>query len=361
MNALRHIKAPLSPNSLPQAGERGKVSLRKFLIEQPAGRIALAIALSLLIHAVLLFGPNLVELQPVEALLPPLTAKLEPLPAVKPAPKPKPPVRHKRKPELPPAPLAAATISQPDTPAVPEEAAPPVEEVAPPAEKAPVAEEAPPAHPLPKHAQLNFIIYKGTDFPVGQAHHRLEIKDDNSYTLQVGINTTGIIRLFKTFAMDQQSSGTISAAGLRPDEFSEGRVSDRGKQTLNARFDWQNKQLNFANGNQAVLPEHAQDVLSFLYQLSQLPLDQATISMYISNGKKLDKYELAVGEEEYILTRNGKMRALPLRRVRQPGEEGLEIWLGLEYRLLPIQIRSIDRNGEIAGQMTVSDIRVSEE
>lgn len=335
------------------------MSAVRLIFKTSTGRIALAAALSLLIHAVLLFGPHLVELQPVEALLPPLTARLEPLPAVKPAPRPKtrPHVPAKRKTVLPPAPVAAVTT--PDTSPAPEAA--PAEEVQPPAEEAPVAEVAQPAHPLPKHAQLNFIIYKGTDFPVGQAHHRLEITDDNRYTLQVGINTTGFISLFKTFAMDQQSSGTISAAGLRPDMFSEGRVSDRGKQTLNARFDWQNKQLDFASGNRAVLPEHAQDVLSFLYQLSQLPLDQATIPMYISNGKKLDKYELAVGEEEYILTRTGKMRALPLRRVRQPGEEGLEIWLGLEYRLLPVQIRSIDRNGEIAGQMTISDIRVSDE
>ncbi|MDO8208456.1 MAG: DUF3108 domain-containing protein [Gallionella sp.] len=359
MSAFRLIKAPLSPNSLPQAGERGKVSLREFLIEQPAVRIALAAALSLLIHAALLFGPNLIELQPVEALLPPLTARLEPLPAVKPAPKPKPHVPTKRKTVLPPAPMAAVTTSLPDTSPAPQEVAPPVEEVQ--APQAAVTEEAQPAHPLPKHAQLNFTIYKGTDFPVGQARHRLKINDDNSYILQVGINTTGLASLFKTFAMDQQSSGTTSAAGLQPDEFSEGRISDKGEQTLSARFDWQNKQLDFSNGNHAVLPEHAQDVLSFLYQLSQLPLDQATVSMYISNGKKLDKYELAVGEEEYILTRTGKMRALPLRRVRQPGEEGLEIWLGLEYRLLPVQIRSINRNGEIAGQMTISEIRVSEE
>lgn len=341
------------------------MSAVRLIFKTSTGRIALAVTLSLLIHAALLFGPNLVELQPVEALLPPLTARLEPLPVIKPAPRPKPHVPAKRKTALPPAPIPDVTShdiqaspEQESTPQV-EEAAPPVEEVLPPA--APVVEEVPPAHPLPKHAQLNFIIYKGADFPVGQARHRLEIKDDNSYTLKVGINTTGFVSLFKTFAMDQQSSGTISAAGLRPDIFSEGRVSDRGKQTLNARFDWQNKQLNFAGGNQAVLPEHAQDVLSFLYQLSQLPLDQATISMYISNGKKLDQYELAVGEEEYILTRTGKIRALPLRRVRQPGEEGLEIWLGLEYRLLPVQIRSIDRNGEIAGQMTISDIRVSDE
>lgn len=340
MNALRHI------------------------IKQPAGRIALAIALSLLIHAVLLFGPNLIELKPVETPLPPLTAKLEPLPAVKPAPKPKPKphVPAKRKTVLPPAPVVTETPPAPEQVAPPtEQAAPPVEEAAPPAEKIPVAEEASPAHPLPKHAQLTFIVYKGTSFQVGEARHRLEINDDKIYTLQVGMNTTGIASLFKTFELNQQSRGKVSAQGLRPDEFSENKLTAKGKQTLSARFDWDNKQLAFSSGNNTALPEGAQDLLSFLYQFSQMELSQTTLTMHVSNGRKLESYQLEVGSEEEIQTPLGKLRALPLRKINAPGEEGLEIWLGLEYRLLPIQIRSIDRNGEIAGQMTISDIRVSEE
>ncbi|MFA6970640.1 MAG: DUF3108 domain-containing protein [Gallionella sp.] len=335
--------------------------------KQPAGRIVLAIVLSLMVHVVLLFGPNLIELSPVETPLPPLTARLEPLPkiTVKPAHKPKPHVPKKSKTALPPAPPTAVATGLPETPpatetALASEAVAPVERV-PAAGEVAATEEAPPAHPLPKHAQLTFMVYKGTDFPVGQARHQLNINDDKSYTLRADTNTIGLASLIKTFEMNQQSSGTVGASGLRPDEFSEGRMSDEGKQALTAKFDWQNKHLAFSSGNNSALPEHAQDILSFMYQLSQLPLDQAIIPMYISNGKKLEKYELTVGKEEDIMTRNGKMRALPLRKVHQPGEEGLEIWLGMEYRLLPVQIRSIDRNGEIAGQMTISDIRVSQE
>jgi hypothetical protein len=196
---------------------------------------------------------------------------------------------------------------------------------------------------------------------VGEARHRLEINDDHRYTLQVGMNTTGIASIFKTFELSQQSSGTVSATGLRPQEFTENKLTSKGKQALSAQFDWQARQLSFSNGTQSALPEQAQDILSFLYQFSQLPLDQATLAMHVSNGKKLENYQLAVGEEEEIQTRLGKLRALALRKIHAPGEEGLEIWLGLEYRLLPVQIRQIDRNGEIAGQMVISEIRVSEE
>lgn len=324
----------------------------------PAGRIALAIAASALVHAIVLLAP-LVKLPPVETPLPPLTARLEPLPQItaKPAPPRKPKPRPaqpapEKAPSLEPAeniPAEALTIdAEPRQPAADEQAGK-------------VTEEIRPAHPLPKHAQLIFVAYKGTDLPIGEARHRLDIGDDKSYTLRVGMNTTGLASLFKTFESDQQSSGILTAQGLRPGKFSETKNSSKGKEALEAKFAWEEKVLSFSNGNSMPLPEHTQDIISFLYQLSQLPLDKGTLPIYISNGKKLERYELAVGEEEMIQTRLGRLHALPLRKIHAQGEEGLDVWLGLEYRLLPVKIRMIDRSGQIAGELVVSEIRVADE
>jgi hypothetical protein len=321
------------------------------------GRIALAIALSALAHAIALFAP-LVKLPPAQAPLPPLIAKLEPLPkiAAKPAPrKPKPKPR-----PSPPAPAESA--DQPaesvatEEPQIDAEPQPPAAE-----EPAKAAEETRPAHPLPKHAQLTFTAYKGADFAVGEMRHRLEIGDGKSYTLQVGMNTTGLASLFKSYESNQQSSGTLTAQGLRPAKYSETRNSSKGKEAFEATFLWEEKVLSFSNGNSMPLPDQAQDIVSFLYQLSQLPLDKGALPIYISNGKKLERYELSIGEEEMIQTGIGRLRALPLRKSRLQGEEGLDVWLGLEYRLLPVKIRMLDRMGQIAGEMVVSDIRVADE
>ncbi|HEU0234593.1 MAG TPA: DUF3108 domain-containing protein [Gallionella sp.] len=326
------------------------------------GKIALAIALSALVHAIVLFAP-LVKLPPVEAPLPPLTAKLEPLPKIDA--QPAPPRKPKRKPrpaplvpkEAPPDNQPAESVST-EAPQIDHEPQQPqaIDETA-----NKTVEEARPAHPLPKHAQLTFIAYKGTDFAIGEARHRLEIGDDKSYTLRVGMNTTGLASIFKTYESDQQSSGTLTAQGLRPNEFSETKNTSKGKESLEAKFAWEEKVLSFSNGHSTPLPEQAQDVVSFLYQLSQLTLDNGAISMYISNGKKLERYELTVGEEEMIQTRLGRLRALPLHKVHAQGEEGLDIWLGLEYRLLPVKLRMFDRSGQIAGEMVISEIRVSDE
>jgi len=222
-------------------------------------------------------------------------------------------------------------------------------------------EEARPAHPLPKHAQLTFVAYTGTDFKIGEARHILEIGDDKSYTLRVGMNTTGLASIFKTYESEHRSSGTLTPQGLRPNEFSETKNTSKGKESLEAKFSWEEKVLSFSNGNSMPLPEQAQDVVSFIYQLSQLPLDNGAIAMYISNGKKLERYEFTIGEEEMIQTRLGRLRALPLHKVHAQGEEGLDIWLGLEYRLLPVKLRMFDRKGQIAGEMVISEILVSDE
>ncbi len=344
--------------------------LLRQILKHPAGRVALAIALSLLIHATLLIGPDLIRTAPVEAPLPPLTARLEPLPTRKPAPEPVRKKVHKPKPAKIIHPEKSVTVVSRPVETAPEIPAPAVDTASGvgAAESQPASavaqtepdEHAVSAHPLPMHAQLTFTVKKGVNFPVGEARHTLDIDDKQHYTLQTNIRTVGLASLFKTFDMNQKSSGTISAQGLRPDEYSEGRTSDKGVQALTAKFDWAGKTLTFSGGAASPLPAQSQDMLSFLYQLSQLPLDQAIVSIYISNGKKLEKYDLAVGAEEDILTKNGQLRALPLRKIHAPGEEGLEVWLGMEYRLLPVKIRQIDRHGEIAGEMVITDIRVSE-
>ncbi len=330
------------------------------------GRAALAIALSVLIHAIVLLVPQ-VRLPSGEA-PPPLTAKLEPLPqiAAKPAAFKKPKAKPRSAPYMPeksPPGNKPAENTQTEEPQI----APSPQIVPGPQSLAiddtpdKMLEETRPAHPFPKHAQLTFIAYQGTAFRIGEARHRLEIGNDKSYTLRVGMNTTGLASIFKAFESDQQSSGILTAQGLRPVKFSETRNTSKGKESFEAKFSWEEKLLSFSNGNSAPLPEQTQDIISFLYQLPQLELGKGTIPVHISNGKKLESYELVAGEEEAIQSGLGELRALPLRKIHAQGEEGLDIWLGLEYRLLPVKIRMIDRAGQIAGEMVISEIRVADE
>lgn len=326
----------------------------KLLPRTATARISLAIGLSFLLHSVVMFSP-LVELPRTEVPLPPLTAKLEPLPKI--AVKPKKPNPGPKSTETPPRPSDRATQENQTAEAVQEspriDAEPPAKEATP--------EPASPHPLLPKRAQLTFNAYQGEGgLQLGTATHRLDIEQGH-YVLKTVTQTTGIASLFKSYLLTQTSRGEAGAQGLRPLVYSEDKKLSGGTQSLSAEFDWTGLKLRFSHGGETALPEHGQDIVSFLYQLSQLPLDKGMVPLSISNGKKLERYELQVGEEEYLQTHLGRLRALPLRKMHGAGEEGLDIWLGLEYRLLPVKIRQIDRNGKTAGEMVISEILVSDE
>ncbi len=333
------------------------------LPKSPLARITLAIALSVVIHLLLIFTP-MIKLPPADVPLPPLQAKLEPLPKLAPpaptqkktAPKPKPvaPVAPTLPLITPASEVAAASAVTP----VPEAAA---SEVIP----APVidsakTEDAQLAHPLPKTAQLTFDVYKGTDFRVGEARLRLDIAEDRSYVLNVSANTTGIVSVFKKFDLIQTSTGILAEHGLRPNLYSEIRLTGDGQETRSVAFDWPEKTLNFSSGGSASLPDGSQDILSFMFQFSQL-VWHSNVVMNISNGKKLERYEIALGKEQTLDTRMGKLRAIPFSKVHAPGEEGLDIWLAVEYRLLPVKISKINRDGQVDSELVISDIRVADQ
>lgn len=339
------------------------------------GRVGLTLVVSLVVHLALIWLPWLDVPPPPEPELPPLTAKLVALPKqpvampVKPAPRPAPPT-----PVAPKAPVVEemAAVSSVEV-ASNVEAIPSVaaasevlavssvvaasDVVAP---SVPV--EIPPSfdHPaLPKHAQLRFLIFKGKDFQVGEAKHRLEL-DGDRYTLKVSMSTTGIVSLFKVYDSEQVSTGTLDAQGLRPDSFTENKRTGKGKESFGVKFNWAEHQLEFSSGSNVALPAHTQDLMSALYQVSQLNLSQGKVVVPVTNGRRLEKYEFEVGAEQPLPSRLGVLRALPLRKIRAEGGEGLEIWLALEYRLLPIKFTQTDRAGQISAEMVIDDILVSD-
>lgn len=339
------------------------------LPKQPAGRITLAIILSLLAHAIALFAP-LVNLPLREVPRPPILARLELLPkmdmqlrppeiAAKPAPikkkkfKPKQiPAPDPVKPEVRPDPQKSdeQPVGEPDIAAGPQQPA-----------VVAVTEEVGTAHPTLPNARLTFAIYKGAGgFQVGESRHKLEIKDRH-YTLTATTEPDGIARVFKDYRLMQTSHGTLTRQGIQPDRFSEDKSGSQGTQSLSADFDWDAKTLSFSGGNKAELFAQTQDILSFLYQFSQLSLQTEIVTISISNGKKLERYDFEVGAEELIDTRFGQLRTVKLRKMHVTGEEGTEIWLGIDYRLLPVKIRHIDRAGEISGEMLISEIYVADE
>lgn len=339
-----------------------------FRLDTPLRRIAFAIGISLLLHGLALWGPS-VHLPRSKSSLTTLTARLEALPTAAPV-KFKQKSKQKRKAKPIPQKIAPEPIAEPIAepmvePVAQPEASPPDTQLAASAPEetetlASEAEKAVERPPLPRHAQLTFAINKGTgNFRVGEAIHTLEI-ENGRYMLKAVTRTVGLVKLFKSYELNQYSNGSYGKYGLQPELFTDQRKDRLGTQQNVVELDRTEQRARFSRGGEVPLPPDTQDILSVMYQFP--PLKGVEIaSVHVSNGRKIEQYEFEIATEEEVDTSIGKLLAVRLRKIHAPNEEGLEIWLAREYRLFPVKMRFIERNGEVAAEAVITDIRVSEE
>lgn len=329
-----------------------------------ARKLGWFVALSVCAHLWLLYGVPF-ELPRFKPAPPALQARLlpaDPLPPVLPRAQSKPapgPTTASGVPSLPPVdtPDFAAPRSAPE-PAAPEApAAPPV------AGTKPVALPAPPlARRLPRKGEISYVLYFGNDkLAVGQTTQSWELSGDR-YHLTSLSETTGLAALFSRQRIAYESHGRLTADGLKPERFTNERVRFGSSEKASADFDWAKATVAIGNPPRSITaPADAQDLVSFMYQLGLLPLTPGRIELPITNGWKLERYELDIGSEEIVETPFRALRAVPVKQVRRAGQETIELWLAPAYRWLPVRIRFFNREGEPAGEQVVNDIRVSED
>ncbi len=214
---------------------------------------------------------------------------------------------------------------------------------------------------LPPQGEISYSLYYGAQrFEVGRTVQRWEITGDR-YHLSSFSETGGLARLFVSQSFAFESRGDLTATGLRPESFSTRRTRSGTAEEARAEFDWTT--MNVAIGNPAhsiALPPAAQDVVSFMYQLSLMRLTPGRIELPITNGWKMELRKFDVGAEEDLKTVGmGTLRVLPIRQVRQKDEESMDLWLAPDYKLLPVRIVFFNRQGEASGEQLVNKITVS--
>ena len=306
--------------------------------------LLLAFAASLGLHAAVLFGTQIENVEPEPT---PILAEMRPL--ERPPPEPEaPPAKPRRsaKPKAKPAPLATDRPAENALPVVPHEPEAEADTASSDAPEATVEAEPPAptpvatAHKIPEHGRVNYRVDRGDQgFEIGTARHVWQIADGR-YRIESKLETTGLVRLFKTVQIEMVSRGELTAEGLRPDDFV---VRRNGTVRERAAFDWQ--QMTVRIGDQAPQPvdRGAQDLLSFNYQLGFLSQVQEGTVLSLATGKKYGQYRLEVLGDEVLELPAGTMRTLHLRA---PGANTTELWLAYDYLMLPVKIRHLDPQGD---------------
>ncbi len=315
--------------------------------------LIIAFAASLGLHAVALFGPEFDLSTEPEAQV--IVAEIRPLPPpqarVDTAPKAEKPVRPKA-----PRRKVQAQANQVPAPSLPEETpaaqapelaaaaaheALPEPPAAEPGATPPEPESAPAEPRLPPRGLIRYRVDRGdSNFEIGYAQEEWEIADGH-YRLQSVVESTGLVRLFKSIRIEMESRGLINDQGLRPDSFV---IRRNGKESgEQAGFDWDNMKVRVGERPEQVLAYGAQDLLSFNFQLGFLPYLGAGSALPIATGKKYGVYRLEVIGDEEIEVPAGTLRTVHLRA---PGDNTTELWLAYDYLLLPVKIRHVDVKGD---------------
>ena len=214
--------------------------------------------------------------------------------------------------------------------------------------------------PLPKHAMLRFSVYLGqSGIKVGESVHTLDIIDGH-YTLKADAHTTGLVDVFKTYQIEQTSSGTATPQILKPETFTEIITQNNVKETNRGDFDWASHKIHFSNGTEASLPARALDILSTLYQFPPLRKDDEIMTIDIATGKDIETFRFQVDFDKSLKTAMGILETVHFRRLHKANQEGLEIWFAQAYRLLPVKVRHLDSDGKIDGEAIITEIRISD-
>ena len=339
--------------------------------------LAAALAASLALHAAVFVSlpsaPRWAQSPPEQPftaqLLPPPAAPLPaPEPKRPPAPKPK-PVVHKPAPRArhvphrtpakapPPVPhLLAAATPEPALPAIPPpapEAPPQPPAVAQPPDDvalaepiipwmAPLPEPAPEPKPfpmegLPKHLSIDYQLSSG---PL-RAHASYQWqRDGDSYRIVGEGQAVGLFRIFEDRTIVQESEGTITHAGLRPERFVEKGAGDHE----GVEFDWLKHQVTLEHGTSrktAPLGDDTVDWLTMIFQLAHTPprTQGETLSLRVYTQRKLYDFGLKVVGVEQIRIPLGTVRALHLRHVDAQDGQPMDVWLGIDQHYLPVKMR----------------------
>jgi len=345
---------------------------------KPQHRLPLCLALSAALHGALMaLGPDYTldhghPAPPLDVVLAPAEPPAPPPPRPAPVVKPHVAPRPQRIPIVTPAVQAPGeAIAVEPAPAAPPPA-PAQAAVEPPQQAQAEAPAAPPAPPapepravrsLPRTGRIVYALSYGADkFEIGKAVSTWEV-DDHHYRLSSAHETTGLAALFRPYQWKQESTGTITPDGLRPETFSMSRGAS-GEQQTKAVLEWTEGTLTLYDGtrsNTVGLQPDTQDLLSFAFQLALTRIEPGTLYVDLTTGSKLERYVLEVGAEEVIQLPLGSVKAIPIRKQRGRNDEGIEIWLAPEYRYLPVRVRFLDREGKVTGEQLATEIRVSDD
>ena len=208
----------------------------------------------------------------------------------------------------------------------------------------------------PQRVQLEYDVkYSGKLNAEATATAEL-VHDGKRYSLVEESRAKGLAAVLLPGVLRRSATGTISAEGLRPDEFRD----RRGNRPENlARFDWTKGELEFSTEGKTETQTQTQtiserdllsDRLSFFWTFAFRPAAilkaGSEIRAMLTDGRGLSSFRYRVAGTETLITPAGPLRAVKLVKQMETGDDrSTEIWFAIERNYLPVRILVMEKDG----------------
>ena len=323
--------------------------------------LGLAVLLSAVVHAAVMIGmpPRIESIEEGQAAV--YEASLDPTAILvrAPAPQARPAPRRAARPRapiaLPPDALAALPVETANDLAPELAAAPDIVALAQPA--VPVKELAPPPFPVDAVPSDVSIEYHLTSAVAdGRAAYHWE-REGDTYRIRGEAEAEGFFTLFLEGRVVQESHGTVTSRGLKPEHFTEQRPNAGQEGVL---FDWAARTVTFERERKedtktAPLQDNTVDWLSMIFQLAHVPPSGDALQMQVFTQRRMYAFKLQVLGVEEIEIPLGRVRALHLRHRDPEKNETVDVWLGMDQYNLPVKMRyPVARNRVTVEQVATS-------
>jgi hypothetical protein len=182
---------------------------------------------------------------------------------------------------------------------------------------------------------------------IAEALYVLE-HDGRTYRITETAKGRGVLALLGTTR--RTSRGTVSAAGLRPVEFTDERS---GRNTARATFDWRMNTITLQYKGEPrtePLPAHPHDRLAFVFDFAFAPPRHQEVAFDLYDGRGLSRHVYTPAGAERIKIAVGNFHTVRFTKAKD--EARTEIWLASELDYLPLRILVVEKDGTRYDQVT---------
>jgi len=206
----------------------------------------------------------------------------------------------------------------------------------------------------PQMVKIDYAVTSGS-IQLGEGHDVLE-HDGKKYSVVSKTRTVGVAALLYKINVRRESSGLLTASGLRPQRYEE---NNSRKPRRTADFDWSAGQVKLTDGeNIQTVPLSANtfDPSSLPYAFAFTQSNQGSMNVFVADGRRVADYEYRIIGKETLKTPLGEMETLHFQKVREADDKrGLEFWLSVDRHFLPVKIRYVEKSGTVV-ESTITSI-----